>query len=365
MKILEFIKENKENWLELLEKEPYCLKIKKDEKDRYIFNYSQIFSKEKEEIVKESRGLILKEINGEFEILCLPFYRFFNYGQDAAATINWNKCIGYEKVDGSIIKIWFDKYENEWIISTNAVIDARNSDVTANVFYKNFYELTHAALALEKDFIGFENLDKDVTYLFEVCSPFNKVVIDYPLSIYHIGSRNNITQKEFIVDIGVRKPKEYKFNSLADCIAASSALPFNDEGYIICDEQFNRIKVKSAAYVIAHRLKGANTVPTELELLELVLIGEVDEFLSYFKEYTSAIEDIQKRIELAGEKVEEILPYLVDESRKEIALRLENSYLRDYIMKIIFGTNKDLTFLEYLQNISIKKALVILKHMDF
>ena len=67
LKLLDFIKNNS-NWEELLQQEPYCLKIKRDN-NYIIFNYNQIMSDFSNPIVKEARGIILED----------KTYRIFNY----------------------------------------------------------------------------------------------------------------------------------------------------------------------------------------------------------------------------------------------------------------------------------------------
>jgi len=77
LKLIEFIKNN-DDWENLLQLDPYYLKIKR--KDNYIiFNYNQIESNFSFDIVKKSRGIILEDKT--FKIVCHPFHKFFNLGQ--------------------------------------------------------------------------------------------------------------------------------------------------------------------------------------------------------------------------------------------------------------------------------------------
>lgn len=61
LKLIEFIKDHN-NWEELLQQEPYCLKIKRDN-NYIIFNYNQIMSDFSNSIVKEARGIIFRRQN--------------------------------------------------------------------------------------------------------------------------------------------------------------------------------------------------------------------------------------------------------------------------------------------------------------
>ena len=71
----EFI-EHHENWEELLNKEPYCINIKRKD-NRILFKYSMLNSDFNNKIVQECRGLILEDET--FNVLCCPFYKFGNY----------------------------------------------------------------------------------------------------------------------------------------------------------------------------------------------------------------------------------------------------------------------------------------------
>ena len=103
MKIVDFIKEH-ENWEDILIREPYFLKISRDS-GFILFKYDTIHSDFSLDIVKEARGLILKE--DTFEIVCYPFTKFFNVDEENADQIDWNTAQVQEKIDGSLMKVWF------------------------------------------------------------------------------------------------------------------------------------------------------------------------------------------------------------------------------------------------------------------
>ena len=101
-----------------------------------------------------------------------------------------------EKVDGSLIKFWYD---NGWHISTNGTIDAFKANLN-NVKYQNFGQLVLAAIhnvfTDEHDF--FNMLDPKCTYMFELVSPYNRVVIPYEeTKLYFLGMRERNTGMEW------------------------------------------------------------------------------------------------------------------------------------------------------------------------
>lgn len=290
MKLIEFIKSNPD-WEIKLQDKPYCITIKR--KDNFIiFNYNQIESDFYNPIVKECRGIILEDIT--FKPVCVPFYKFGNYGEGYADKIDWNTARVQEKIDGSLIKVWC--YDGEWKISTNGMIDARDAQLSCNISeYKTFYDLFMKAK--ENVGLNFDKLNPKYTYMFELISPYNRVVVPYTeISIKHIGTRNIDTLEELNIDIKVPKPKEYNFKSLDECIKIAQELPFNEEGYVVIDGNWHRIKVKSPAYVAVHHLTTG--VVTKERIVELIRQNEHEEFLNYYPKFTKQINNTKNKIDL-------------------------------------------------------------------
>ena len=287
LKVVEFIKNNID-WEEKLSKDPYNIKIKRDN-GFIILNYNQISSDFYNPIVKECRGIILED--GTYNPVCVPFFKFGNYGEGYADKIDWKTARVQEKVDGSLIKLWW--YKDKWYVSTNSMIDAKKAYINNNKSpYKNFYELFEEGFKRYRNILN--ELDRDCTYMFELISPYNKIVVPYEnIDIVHIGTRNNITLEELDIDIGIPKPKEYKFNSLEDCIEMSKKLPYDNEGYVVVDSKWRRVKIKSPAYVSVHRL--INNELTDEGVLDLIKENEHEEFLVYFPEYKERFNSIERR----------------------------------------------------------------------
>ena len=291
LKLVEFIKNNAD-WEQKLQDKPYCITIKRTN-NFIVFNYSQNDSDFFNPIVKECRGIILEDYT--YKPVCVPFYKFGNYGEGYADTIDWSTARVQEKVDGSLIKVWY--YNGEWKVSTNGMIDARDAELACNISeYKTFYDLF--IKAVENVGLDFNKLNPRYTYMFELISPFNRVVVPYTeISLRHIGTRDIDTLEELNIDIGVPKPKEYNFKSLNECIRVAQELPFNEEGYVVVDGNWHRIKVKSPAYVAVHHLKN-NGLITKERIVELIRLNEYEEFLNYYPEYTEQIINIKNKIYL-------------------------------------------------------------------
>jgi hypothetical protein len=306
-----FLKEN-ENWEEILTGEPYYIKVKRD--GSYVmFNYDQLRSDFSSILVQQSRGIIFRE--STLEPVCVPFFKFFNAGELNAAELDWNTAFVTEKIDGSLMKVWWD---GEWNISTNGTIDAFKADI-GDVRMNNFGEyFINTLLKYYNNSTEFYNtLDEDKTYMFELVGPYNRVVVPYEEpDIYFLGARNKHTGEEFncspliagALGMGRFKlPKQYPLTSVNDCVKLAETFSWDQEGFVACDANFNRVKIKSPAYVLAHFARNNNVI-TKKHLIRVVLLNELEEFMCYAAEYKDSLEEVQKQINLfvnIGDKLAE------------------------------------------------------------
>ena len=251
MKLVEFIKQNSE-WEKKLSE--MSVRVKRNG-SLMIFNYlpgADFFN----EIVRECRGVIL---DSDLNVVCTGFDKFGNFTEPYAADIDWSTAKVQQKLDGSIVKLYW--YDGKWNWATNSCIFAKDAEIPNE--YKNYQNLIDRAENLPDTAI----LDKKNTYIFELVSPFNRVVIEYPKTrLYHIGTReNDIFRKEICVNIGVDKPKEYPLHSLEACVEAVKHLNggenVTDEGFVVCDSQYNRVKIKAPEYFELHRRKFTVITP--------------------------------------------------------------------------------------------------------
>jgi len=329
LKVLEFIRENPGHWRELLCETPYCLQIK-DEEAYLILSYNQSESDFNNEIVRECRGLILQLNAGEYRPVCVPFFKFGNYGEGYCPAIEWGTARVQTKIDGSLIKLWHD---TQWNVSTNNTISASEAKVFG---YEN---LTYGELfnqAAENQGLDYGRLDENCTYMFELVGPYNRVVVHYPeAKIYHIGTRNNFTLEELICDIGIEKPAEYTFDSMEACIETAKNLPYSQEGYVVVDRHWNRVKIKSPAYVAIHHMKNNGIVTTE-RIINILRNGESDEFLNYFPEFNEPFEKVNNALALLSRRLTdqvETFSKMEFETQKDFALHVKEEKFSHYFFE--------------------------------
>jgi hypothetical protein len=88
------------------------------------------------------------------------------------------------------------------------------------------------------------------------------------------------------------KPKVFPLRTLEDCINAAEKFSWAEEGFVVADAWFNRVKVKSPAYVMAHYARNNNVINRK-HLIRVILTNEVEEFLCYASEYKDELAKIQ------------------------------------------------------------------------
>ena len=358
LKVQEFILNNP-NWEKEIQSKPYFIKVGRNE-NYVLLKYNQIDSDFSEDMVRECRGLILDEENN-YEVVCKPFNKFFNYGEEHAAEIDWASAKIQAKIDGSIMKLWWSEKKTKWIVSTNGTIFAENANLPfADVSVKTFFDMFMKAYN-KIDVIG--NPSADSTHIFELVGKNNRVVIPYEKTeIYYLASINNKKYYEYFDEAfgKVKRPKEYSFSSLNETIEFSKSDSFNtfrNEGFVVSDKFNNRIKIKTQDYLRIHRLRG-ETNPTPKRFLELMRTNESPEFLSYFPEYQSDYDIFKKVYNDYLKKMDSLLEYfstIKDLPRKEFAIEAKKTVNPSFLFGLL--DEKWATSTEYMNSVRDKNLI--------
>lgn len=235
--------------------------------DLRLFTYSKLCTIERSwnDFTLIARGLVLDIKNNL--IVALPFPKFFNLNENESVWIHDSEFEVYPKMDGSLGIAFY--YANAWHVATKGSFHSEQAEWATNYLRSNLPP----------------NLNPDITYLFEIIYPSNRIVIDYQgeSKLCLLGGFNNKTGKEyspgelccdgsFTCVGGYDIINPIKFNSLEDILTyASNKTSLDEEGYVIkflqSDKSYNRLKVKFEPYCRAHRLIS-NITPLALwELL--------------------------------------------------------------------------------------------------
>lgn len=265
----------------------------------FHFCYDQLEAKSSDPLVRESRGLILDR-NHNWDAVAVPFFRFANYGESWADPIDWTTARVQEKVDGSLMIVWF--YDGKWNVSTKGSPDA-GGQVDVHPF--TFAELFWRVWQDRKYSTAMMNVRQ--TYMFELFSLYNRVVCEYKEpGLVLLGSRQieeddhgnyqEIPVSWFSNHLLMPAPvREYPLTSIDEVIAAAGKLtPDTGEGFVVVDQDFHRVKVKSPAYLLIHHAKDGFG---QRRMIDLLRTGETSEVLSYFPEYQQQYDELFQKFE--------------------------------------------------------------------
>lgn len=363
MLIEEFINSNK-NWETILAEEPYYITTKRDG-EYFLLKYSQIDSDFSNEIVQQCRGSIFKMVDGKAVCVCRPFRKFHNVQEPNAATIDWSTARVEEKVDGSLMKLWWDN--GSWHLSTNNTIDAFKAIV--NDFNYTFGDLFLRAARVNslEDFAKY--LSRQDTYLFELTTPETQIVIPYEDGVYFLCIKDTATEIEknyyrrmaldsCFIPGEIKRPIQYPLTSLDDLLAAADAMGQNQEGYVVVDAHNNRVKIKSKGWLMAH-YANHNNIITAKYLIKLAKDEMLDDFLALCPQHSNKVEQIKTFIEnlkIEAETSWEQVAHLADADPKTFALAV-NSLAKNTHYCFEKRKNRELTSYSYIQKMSVPQLV--------
>ena len=260
------------------------------------FIYDQLAAKDEDALACQCRGLVLRD--GSWDVVAYPFDRFFNLGQGAAAPIDWDTAAFEEKLDGTLLIVYWDKVPGRWLCATRSMAEAHGNVNGVGTFAELADEASRrmgvgaASLHHLMEGVG---ADRGVTYLFELTSPYNRIVCAYPeLTITLLGMRRLSDYQELDPvteghDLGTGK--RWRFSSIAELAEVMTTWsPVEYEGVIVKDAAFRRVKVKSPQYLAAHHATDS-LGSSWRAVCEAILTGHADDIAA------AVIAPVRDRIE--------------------------------------------------------------------
>ena len=326
--LLNYIIENPDDWERTLNEKR--IRTTHDG-NRVCFKY-EMDADFSDPLVCESRGIVIDL--AERKVVCRPFDKFFNVQEEYAADIDWNTAKVLEKIDGSLIKLYW--YKDAWVFATSSTCDARSATVKGQDARSYLDVITKADNYSE---IHCDDLDKSYTYMFELISPMTQVVIRYEeTSLYFLAARNNETGEESDTMFGdFRRPRSFSLRTLDDCLKAADELnsgiseKLTDEGFVVVDGACNRVKIKSPAYIAMHRSVD-NRRFTPGRMVEMYLKGvDLAELAKEFPDDAYVIKYYDWQFEEIRHKIARIAGYAVslyeeyDHDRRAVASMIKDS----------------------------------------
>lgn len=288
-----------------------------------LFNYTaQAQWENKWNIFEQlSRGLIINNQTGE--IVARPFKKFFNLGQSygdgkmAVPNDNTQLVNVFEKFDGSL-GILYRQY-GKHKIATRGSFDSDQA-LWATEYLFNNHDLT--------------DLPDNLTLLFEIIYPENRIVINYgdTEDLVLLAVINRYTGNEYpfsavceIADYyGFNTPASYSFNNVQDILESASRLVGTEsEGYVLLYSDGSRFKVKGDDYLFLHRIVTNITKKNVFQMwLEDAKFPDIpNEFLTQMAEWYEEFDMVSQQIEDEARHAYWDAPTA---SRKEFALAVKD-----------------------------------------
>ena len=319
------------------------------------FKYNQLASDMSDMLVKQCRGVILDEKNN-WAVIARPFDKFFNLEEERAAKIDWASMRVYEKLDGSLIILYY--YDYGWHVATSGSCDASGqvNDLLGDMTYHGLFWRTF----FEKKYIV-PTAYKNYTFMFELMTPYNKVVVQHEKpDLKLIGLRHISSGVEWPINIVANQyelVKQFNMSSQADIIESFNTMePLKQEGYVLVDKNWNRVKVKHPGYVALHHMKAAFSLRYATELVRK---GDIDEIIAYFPEWKDLLTSIRSKYDEMIKTIEDTYERIKDiTDQKEFAMQVKGYQYAGILFWLRSGKFK--TAQEGLQEMHIDRLIRLL-----
>lgn len=245
-----------------------------------ILDYDQIRVKWTEPYGYVCRGLILEE--STLNVVAFGLDKFFNFGEHYAADVDFRNCKLFEKLDGTMLQRWWNPIKNCFEFSTRFQLPVNLTNNSLPDSLVTWQELIDESCKGLEDKLALQ--PKDETWVFELCSPLNIVVVHHDTPIIRLIAARNITTLNEIDIETINFPKPLSFSAKTDSEVQELVNSFNGqtfEGMVAlspgADGSFKRVKFKNIDYVRLHRL--ADKYVNAGDILNLARSNDFEEII--------------------------------------------------------------------------------------
>ena len=279
--------------------------------------------------MQDCRGLVLEK--GTWKVMSLAFRKFFNSQEGNAAKIDWNTASVLEKLDGTLIQVYWDWNENKWFAGTTGTAEGEGevNNKMGTTFNDLFWDTVNNKYSFNDCL-----LDKDHVYVFELTTPYNIVVKPHGESsatILTIRNRETLVElsgkdlEMAVISLGLPLVKKFDLNAkdVGALLRTFEGMPWSEEGYVVVDAEFNRVKIKNPAYLAVHHLKGKTA---EHNILTIVKTNEIEEFASTFPERREELYKLKENYDKLTAKLNMVWDELKARRPKNITKEEQKKY---------------------------------------
>lgn len=342
-------------------------------KPLYLFSYNTILVKWND-ITKSCRGTILAYVNDKWIIVSRPWDKFYNHHEGHSGVyqeklfndyVAENTCYLMQKADGTAIQLYWNPFVNQWDTSTLGTIDTANCYDYPFTFAELFWKIVDKyEFRVAFEMLSIVHDTKEYTWLFELCSKYNRIVTKYPKdTVFIIGARHNQTG-EYIpysdiktcagllgCDLPMVVPLNVKLQNLnvvldfVEAEAVSTDYGMFPEGFVLYNNGTPVCKLKNSNYIAVHHLGGGDKGHARNCVISAFFAGNIDDI------YAVLGDDMQEFVEKMRvwylEKVHKINKVIADVSSKsfadkrEYALYLQRLTYLDKSLISLFYKNMD------------------------
>ena len=303
----------------------------RDYENKILLKYDQLVSPTLMALpeMQDCRGLVLEK--GTWKVMSLAFRKFFNSQEGNAAKINWDTASVLEKLDGTLIQVYWDWHKNIWFAGTTGTAEGEGevNNKMGTTFNDLFWDTVNNKYSFNDCL-----LNKDLIYVFELTTPYNIVVKPHGESSATILTvRNRETLVELsgkdlemaAISLGIPLVKKFDLNAkdVGALLRTFEGMPWSEEGYVVVDAEFNRVKIKNPAYLAVHHLKGKTA---EHNILTIVRTNEIEEFASTFPERKAELLKLKENYDLLTAKLNMVWGELKVRRAKNITKEEQKKY---------------------------------------
>lgn len=258
-------------------------------------------------MVRECRGIILDEADS-WRVVSRAFDKFGNDGEGYVPEIDWSTARVQEKLDGSLCVLYH--YDGAWHVATSGSPDASGQVQRAGVHGPDAFSAETFADYFWSTFNaegGRLPEPSDLCFAFELMGPANRIVVVHEKPWLRLLSvRNRHTGEQFWPEqwadvVGIPAVQSFPLTTLDEIRASFEHIsPVSQEGYVVVDGAFNRVKIKHPGYVALHHAKDGMGPKA---FVEIARTGEVGEVISAFPEFKPLIDDARAKYEALIDRV--------------------------------------------------------------
>jgi len=284
-----------------------------------IWNYTEKVQYDDlwDEITLSHRGTIR---DSQGNLVAKPFSKFFNIEQNRHKESDSFEI--YDKMDGSLGILFH--YQNEWILATRGSFTSEQAIKGYEILQKYNYR----------------NLDKNLTYCFEIIYPENRIVLDY-------GNKKSLV----LLAVFDLQGNEYPIEDYSEIFEIVKKFDFKDykeiqklnwdnsEGFIVKFSNGERCKIKFENYVELHRKLSHISEKAVWELI--CKRKDVKEYLDIVPdEFQRQIKDWYWKIMLNFSNIEirvrnKFYQLPVFDTRKDFALAVKDDEDKAMLFKLL------------------------------